>query len=121
MVEGSSIDPEVVQKITGMVASKSPVLVILDSNHTHRHVLEELRLYSPLVSRGSYLVVLDTIIEDMPEKFSSDRPWGPGNNAKTAVTEFLKTTSRFEVDEAIQNKLLITVGPGGYLRCTKDK
>ena len=95
-------------------------MVILDSNHTHDHVLEELRLYSPLVTKDSYLIVFDTIVEDMPESFFSDRPWGVGNSPKTAVWEFLKETDRFEIDKETEAKLLITVAPDGYLRCVKD-
>lgn len=120
MIEGSSIAPEVVSKVRQMIEGHGPTLVILDSNHTHEHVLEELRLYSPFVAAGSYLIVLDTIIEDMPRAFSMNRPWSPGNNPKTAVNEFLTTTDRFQIDRDIENKLLITVGPGGYLKCTKD-
>jgi cephalosporin hydroxylase len=95
----------------------SSVLVILDSNHTHEHVLEELELYSPLVTPGSYLVVFDTVIEDMPPDAFPDRPWGRGDNPKTAVHEFLARSDRFEIDKEISDKLLMTVAPDGYLRC----
>ena len=84
--------------------------------HTHDHVLKELQLYSPLVTKGSYLVVFDTIIEDLPENFCTDRPWGKGNNPKTAVYEYLKSTDHFEIDKLIEHKLLITSAPDGYLR-----
>jgi cephalosporin hydroxylase len=120
LIEGSSVDPEVVQQVRNLVAGREPVMIVLDSSHTHEHVLAELRQYAPLVSRDSYLVVLDTIIERMPRAFSDGRPWGPGNSPMTAVAEFLKTTDRFEVDTEIDNKLLITVAPEGYLRCVKD-
>jgi cephalosporin hydroxylase len=120
MLQGSSTDEVIVQQVRKIAAEKRSVLVLLDSNHTHAHVLRELELYSPLVTRGSYLVVFDTIIEDMPEGFFPDCPWGKGNNPKTAVREFLKTTDRFEIDQEIENKLLITVAPSGYLRCVKD-
>jgi cephalosporin hydroxylase len=121
MLEGSSTDRTVAARVREMVGPRKPVLVILDSNHSHDHVLEELRLYSSFVSKGSYLAVLDTVIEDMPESFSEARPWGPGNNARTAVNEFLQNQARFEVDESIHNKLLITVAPGGYLKCVRDQ
>ena len=98
---------------------KENILVCLDSMHTHDHVLKELELYSPLVTKGSYLVVFDTIMEDMPTDFFPDRPWGKGNNPKTAVWEFLKNNKRFEIDKMIENKLLITVAPDGYLKCVK--
>lgn len=120
MIQGSSVDQDIVKKVYEFARGKNCVLVALDSNHTHEHVLQELRLYSPLVTKDSYLVVFDTAVEDMPEDFFLDRPWGKGNNPKTAVWEFLKTTDRFEIDKKIENKLLITVAPDGYLRCIKD-
>ena len=120
MVQGSSSDEVVIKQIYDFARGRNPILVVLDSNHTHAHVLRELELYSPLVTKGSYLVVFDTIIEDMPHDFFSDRPWGKGNNPKTAVWEFLKTNDRFEVDKDIENKVLITVAPDGYLRCVKE-
>ncbi|MBT9138990.1 MAG: Rhamnosyl O-methyltransferase [Syntrophomonadaceae bacterium] len=120
MIQGSSIDEEIVKKVHDFSKDKKQILVLLDSMHTHDHVLKELQLYSPLVTKGSYLVVFDTIIEDMPEDFFPDRPWGKGNNPKTAVWEFLKINDRFEIDKEIENKLLITVAPDGYLKCIKD-
>jgi len=90
--------------------------VVLDSNHTHEHVLEELRLYAPLVSVDSYCVVMDTVVEDMPADAFPDRPWGPGDNPKTAVWAYLKENVDFEIDQQMQDKLLITVASDGYLR-----
>lgn len=120
MIEGSSIDDAVVEQVYDFAKGKERVLVILDSNHTHKHVLREMELYSPLVKNGSYLVVFDTVVEDMPDELCADRPWGKGDNPKTAVWEFLKTNDRFEIDKEIENKLLITVAPDGYLKCIKD-
>ena len=120
MIEGSSTDENIVNKVRQFAQGKKSILVALDSNHTHEHVFRELELYSPLISKGSYLVVFDTIIEDMPADFFPDRPWGKGNNPKTAVWEFLKTHDRFVIDKEIEHKLLITVAPDGYLRCIKD-
>jgi len=120
IIDGSSIDESVAAQVRRAAAGKRQVLVILDSNHTHDHVREELRLYSPLVTKGSYLVVFDTVVEDMPDDFFPNRPWGRGNNPKTAVREFLKTNDRFEIDKDIEGKLLMTVAPDGYLRCVKD-
>ena len=120
MMEGSSVDEGVVAEVRKLASGRKTVMILLDSMHTHDHVLRELELYSPLVTCGSYLVVFDTIIEDMPEGFFPDRPWDKGNSPKTAVHEFLKTTDRFEIDEDIPNKLLITVAPDGYLKCVKD-
>lgn len=120
LIEGSSTAPEVVAEVRRRAAGKRPVLVILDSNHTHAHVLEELRAYAPLVTRGSYLVVFDTSVEDAPKDLFPDRPWGPGDNPKTAVRAFLNENERFVVDRAIDDTLLITNAPGGYLKCVKD-
>ncbi len=120
MIEGSSIDPAVVEQVRQVAAGRERVIVVLDSNHTHAHVREELRRYSPLVRRDSYLIVLDTVVEDMPADFFVERPWGPGNNPKTAVWEFLRHNDRFEIDREIEGKLLLTVAPEGYLRCVKD-
>lgn len=116
MIQGSSIAPEIVDQVHTVAANYSRVLVCLDSNHTHDHVLAELQAYAPLTSQGSYCVVFDTIIEDMPKEMFPDRPWGPGDNPKTAVWEYLKSHPEFEIDKSIQNKLLITVAPDGYLK-----
>jgi cephalosporin hydroxylase len=115
MIQGSSIDPKIIEHLHSEIKKDDIVMVLLDSNHTHEHVLEELKLYHPLVSKDSYLVVFDTIIEDMP-KGMYDRPWDVGNNAKTAVIEFLKENTDFEIDHEIDNKLLVSVAPQGYLR-----
>ena len=120
LFQGSSINELLVASLRELARDKERVLVILDSNHTHKHVARELELYAPMVTKDSYLVVFDTIIEDMPAEFFPDRPWGKGNNPMTAVREFLATTDRFAIDEEYNNKLLITVAPGGYLRCIKD-
>lgn len=114
--EGSSIDKNVVDWVHHYASSFDKVLVILDSNHTHDHVLGELNAYASLVSTSSYCVVFDTIIEDMPSELSSDRPWGPGNNPKTAVKQFLRTNKHFKIDYKISDKLQITVAPEGFLR-----
>ena len=116
MIKGSSVDEKIAEQVYEIAKAKKRIMVVLDSMHTHDHVFKELELYSPLVTKGSYLVVFDTIIEDMPGDFFPDRPWGRGNNPKTAVWEFLKTNNRFEIDKSIENKLLITVAPDGYLR-----
>lgn len=119
MIQGSSIAPDIIAQVHEYAKSYECILVCLDSNHTHEHVLAELEAYAPLVSIGSYCVVFDTSIEDAPDHLSSDRPWGKGNNPKTAVWEFLKTNDHFEIDKEIENKLLITVALDGYLKCVK--
>lgn len=120
MIQGPSTDENIVKQVYEFAKNRKRILIALDSNHTHDHVLREMQLYSPLVTKDSYLVVFDTIIEDMPDNFSSDRPWGKGNNPKTAVWEFLKQNDRFVIDKDIENKLLITVAPDGFLKCVKD-
>lgn len=116
MIQGSSINSGVIQQVHEVAAGYSRVMVCLDSNHTHEHVLAELEAYASLVSVGSYCVVFDTIIEDLPKSDSPNRPWGPGDNPKTAVRQYLKGHPEFVVDKSIENKLLITVAPEGYLR-----
>lgn len=116
MIQGSSIMQEIIDQVHVIAKNYSCVMVCLDSNHTHDHVLAELQAYAPLTSMGSYCVVFDTLIEDMPKEMFLDRPWGPGNNPKTAVWDYLKTHPEFQIDKNIQNKLLITVAPDGYLK-----
>lgn len=116
MIQGSSIAPEVIEQVKAVAKDYQRVLVCLDSNHTHDHVLAELEAYAPLTSVGSYCVVFDTIVEDMPKAMFPDRPWGPGDNPKTAVWEYLKTHPEFQIDKSIDHKLLISVAPDGYLK-----
>jgi cephalosporin hydroxylase len=116
MIQGSSIAPEVVTEVREIAKGYKRILVSLDSNHSHEHVLAELQAYAPLVSKGSYCVVFDTLVEDMPPDQTSDRPWGPGNNPKTAVWEYLKMHDELVIDKSIDHKLLISVAPDGYLK-----
>ena len=116
MLQGSSVALDVVAQVRARAARRQRVLVCLDSNHTHAHVLAELGAYAPLTSVGSYCVVFDTVIEDMPAELFTDRPWGPGDNPKTAVRAYLKDHPEFEVDKQVDHKLLISVAPGGYLK-----
>jgi cephalosporin hydroxylase len=114
LVQSSSIASNVIDEV-GKITKGKKTMIVLDSDHSHQHVLAELRLYSAFVSLGCYLVVLDTIIEDLPDSMFSNRSWGRGNNPKTAVHEFLAETDNFEIDSSIPSKLLITVAPDGYL------
>ncbi|MFH0730468.1 MAG: cephalosporin hydroxylase family protein [Pseudomonadota bacterium] len=128
MIQGSSIAPEIIARVHELARGYERVMVCLDSNHTHEHVLAELEAYAPLTSKGSYCVVFDTLIEDLPEGSFPERPWDKGNNPKTAVWEYLRrlkeegrkasdgTSLFYEIDMLIANKLLITVAPDGYLR-----
>ena len=119
MIEGSSIDRNVIEKVTEISKGYNNVLVLLDSMHTHDHVLSELKAYASLVSIGSYCIVFDTFVEDVRDDMFPNRPWGVGNNPKTAVWEFLKENDDFIIDKNIENKLLITVAPDGYLKRVK--
>ncbi len=115
LIQGSSIDETVIAEVRALAEGKRAI-VVLDSNHTHEHVLAELRAYAPLVCGGGYCVVMDTVIEDLPSSFFPDRPWGVGNSPKTAVHAFLCEDNRFEIDRDVEAKLLITVAPDGYLK-----
>lgn len=119
LLQGSSIDVSTIEKVKNLLKPSDKVMVILDSNHTHDHVLKELMLYSPFVTTGCYLIVLDTCVEDLPDNLFNNRPWGKGNNPKTAAQEFMKTTDRFEIDENMHNKLVLTAARDGYLKCIK--
>jgi cephalosporin hydroxylase len=119
MIQGSSIDSAVIDRVVQRAASAKKVLVFLDSNHTHDHVLAELEAYAHLASVGSYCVVFDTIIEDLPDNMYPDRPWGPGNNPKTAAQHYLESHPEFVVDKEIDNQLLISVTPDGFLKRIK--
>jgi cephalosporin hydroxylase len=128
MIQGSSIDPKIIAKVYEFAKTTNRILIFLDSNHTHEHVLAELEAYAPLVSIDSYIVVFDTLIEDLPAELYTSCSWGPGNTPKTAVWEYLRRLKNegrtaadgaplhFEIDKMIENKLLITVAPDGYLK-----
>ena len=116
MFQGSSLDKNTIKKVYDFANKGKKILVCLDSNHTHEHVLNELIVYAPLVSVGSYCIVQDTIVEDMPKGSYPNRPWDKGNNPKTALKEYLKINPEFEIDKSIQDKLLITCAPDGYLK-----
>jgi len=116
MIEGSSIDPTVIQRVKKRAADFKCIMVCLDSNHTHDHVLAELHAYAPLVPVGSYCIVMDTGIEDLPPELCKDRPWGKGNNPKTAVREYVKTHPEFQPDRKIEWKLALTAAEEGFLK-----
>lgn len=116
MIEGSSTDESVVEQVKNYAASRKRVMLCLDSDHSHSHVLEELRQYAPLVSVGSYCVVFDGIIEMVRHGFFKNRTWGPGNSPFSAIQAFLDETNEFEIDQEIENKLVITAAPSGYLK-----
>jgi cephalosporin hydroxylase len=119
MIQGSSVEKETVEKVRERARGKETILVCLDSNHTHDHVLKELEFYAPFVTKGSYLVVFDTIVEELPDNYLPGRAWSVGDNPKTAVYEFLEKNDNFSIDRSIDNKLLISVAPEGYLKRIK--
>ena len=116
LVEGSSLDDAVVAQARAAAEQVERVMVVLDSNHTHEHVLAELRAYAPLVTVGQFLVVADTFIEHIPPQEHRPRPWGPGDNPGTALRAWLEETDAFEADAFVNAKLLLTATPEGYLR-----
>jgi cephalosporin hydroxylase len=116
MIEGSSVNEDTLKQVRQVAEGKASVLVVLDSNHTHEHVLTELEMYSPLVTKGSYLVVFDTIVELLPDYYLPDRPWKQGDNPMTALRQFLATHPEFQIDTNMNDKLLISVSPDGYLK-----
>ena len=119
MIQGSAIDIDIIKQVKSYAKDHKVVMVCLDSNHTHDHVLRELELYSPFVTMGSYVVAFDTIVENLPAEMNDNRPWSVGDNPKTAVQEFLKNNNDFIIDEHVDNKLLVSVAPGGYLKRVK--
>ncbi|MBL0057109.1 MAG: cephalosporin hydroxylase family protein [Chitinophagaceae bacterium] len=119
MLQGSAISEEIIEQVKPFAEGKNTVMVCLDSNHTHDHVLAELNLYSPFVTVGSYLVAFDTIVEDLPADLYTDRPWSVGDNPKTAVHEFLKNNDGFVINKEIDHKLLVSVAPDGYMKRIK--
>ena len=116
MIEGSSTDKKIVKKVHQFAKDKKNILLLLDSLHTQKHVLQELNFYSDLIKKNNYIIVYDTVIEDMPENAFKDRPWSKKNNPKTAVREFLRKNKEFKLDKKIENKLLITSCPDGFLK-----
>lgn len=120
LINGSTLEPDTVQQVKSLLDGSREVMFFLDSFHTHEHVLQELRLYSPFVGKGQYLICGDTIVEDIPAQEHRQRPWGPGNNPKTALQQFLRENDRFEIDHEIENKLLLTCNPSGFLKCVRD-
>jgi cephalosporin hydroxylase len=115
LIQGSSIDEATVEAVRAQVNGAERIMVVLDSMHTADHVLRELELYSPFVTKGCYLIVFDTVIEFMPPETVSDRPWGKGNSPYNAVQKFLETNDRFRIDRSVDAKLQVSVAPRGYL------
>ena len=122
LINAQSTTEETVRKVKKIIGTNKKLLVILDSNHTHDHVLNELRIYSKFIGKGFYIICDDTFVEDITEssKINENRPWGLGNNPRTALKQFLKENKRFKADKILQNKLLISCNPDGYLKCIKE-
>jgi cephalosporin hydroxylase len=119
LIEGSSSDPDVFDKISSQIPTGSNVLLVLDSNHTHDHVLAELKLWSPLLQNGNFIIVSDTIVEVIPEQKHRPRPWGPGNNPMTGMQEFLKSNDGFTSSNVYSDRAIVSFNPSGYLKCIK--
>lgn len=119
LIKGSSIDQAIVDQAASHVNSGDTVMLMLDSNHTHEHVLKELEMYAHLVTKDSFIIVSDTVVEDIPPQEHRPRPWGPGDNPKTAVNAFLETADRFVLDPYYNAKALVTFDKGGYIKCVK--
>lgn len=120
LFKGSSTDSSVIKQIKSHIGPNDSVMVLLDSNHSHDHVLEELELYGPLVTQGQFVVVSDTVVDDIPAQVHRPREWGPGSNPKTALNQFLKESDRFILDKTVNHKLLLTYTPDGFCRCVKS-
>ena len=120
LIEGSSLEERTHQRIRQILGGSTRTLVVLDSHHTHEHVMGELRAFAPYVGKGCYLIAGDTIVEHIPVQAHRPRPWGPGNNPATAVKEFLTECPRFRVDTELESKLLLSCHPGGYLVAQRD-
>lgn len=119
LVEGSSSDPKIFQQIASQIPRGSNVLLVLDSNHTHDHVLAELKMWSPLLQEGNFIIVSDTIVEVIPEQIHRPRPWGPGNNPMTGMREFLESNDRFTSSNIYSDRAIVSFNPSGYLKCIK--
>jgi len=119
LIEGSSSDPETFAKVSAHIPKGSNILLVLDSNHTHEHVLAELNLWSPLVQVGNYIIVSDTIVEEVPEQKHRPRPWRPGNNPMTGMLEFLSQNDRFDLRNSYSDRAFASFNPSGYLKCIK--
>lgn len=119
LVEGSSSDPEIYDQIVAQIPDGSNILLVLDSNHTHEHVLAELKLWSPLLQKGNYIIVSDTIVEVIPEQKHRPRAWGPGNNPMTGMREFLEGNDRFTSMNSYSDRAFASFNPSGYLKCIK--
>ena len=116
LIEGSSVDPVIIDKIRSLIPADSRVMVVLDSDHTHSHVLAELQLYSQFVTPGMYLIAADTFVEELPVQLHRPREWGPGDNPKTAVDSFLASAPDFKLDADLAAKMLMSSSAAGYLR-----
>ena len=119
MIESSSVNKDTFNKVKSLSKDYNNILVMLDSNHTESHVLEELTLYSSLISKNSYCIVFDTIVEKMDPEFSKNRPWNKKNSPQSAINKFLKRNDNFIVDKTIDNKIILSMAPGGFLKKIK--
>ncbi len=123
LIEGGSVDKDVLEKVRAEIPDGARVMVVLDSDHSRDHVLAECRAYGPMVTKDCYLVVADTLVghvneENAPKNRS--QLWYKGNDPLTATNDFLEEQDRFQVDAVTNGKLVLSSSPGGYLLCVKD-
>ena len=119
LIEASSSDPATFEAVSAQIPKGSNILLVLDSNHTHEHVLAELKLWSPLLQNGNYIIVSDTVVEVIPEQTHRPRPWGPGNNPMTGMQEFMNENDRFTSENSYSDRAFASFNPSGYLKCMK--
>jgi cephalosporin hydroxylase len=115
LIEGSSVSQDIFKQVNAIIPRNAKVLLILDSHHTHDHVMKELELWSPLVTKGNYLVVCDTIVEFIDAPADRVRAWSKGNNPFTATTDFLSSNIRFSTENEFNKKTLTSFHPHGFL------
>ena len=99
-----------------MIARKNIIAILLGIEMILNAAALNFVAYSKFVTKDSYCIVFDTIVNEMPKSIFEDRPWGPRNNPKIAVKHFLKKNKNFVIDEEINDKLMISVAPDGYLK-----
>ncbi|MGI0526489.1 cephalosporin hydroxylase family protein [Rhizobium giardinii] len=122
LIEGPSTAAETLAKVKASIPAGGSVMVVLDSDHSRDHVLDELRHYGPLVTEGQFLVVADTLlgrVEAAQTPTKRSKIWHPGDEPLTALNTYLGETDRFQPDDVINGKLVVSSSPGGYVRCIR--
>jgi cephalosporin hydroxylase len=121
LIEGSSTAPEILEQVKSLVQPGESVLVLLDSNHSRGHVLDELNAYAPLVTPGSYILATDGIMEDLVGAPGAEADWD-WNNPQQAVREFVKQNPDYILEEPdflfSESEITerFTYWPGGFVK-----